>query len=111
MLFTQLRCVGRDALEKFLEMLCNLQEITCLILRNLFGLYLFSHQSCATGTLHLRKHIYPRKSSLNLRQLIFLCYLGMDKKFSGGFCGLLWPDVRNSGAFRRFVVGALFGGF
>ena len=35
----------------------------------------------------------------------------MDKKFFGGFCGLLWPDVRNSGAFRRFVVGALFGGF
>ena len=33
----------------------NLQKITCLILRNLFGLYLFSHQSCATGTLLLRK--------------------------------------------------------
>ena len=35
----------------------------------------------------------------------------MDKKFSGGFFGLLWPDVRNSGVFRRFVVEALFGGF
>ena len=35
--------------------LSNLQKITCLILRNLFGLYLFSHQSCATGTLLLRK--------------------------------------------------------
>ena len=23
----------------------------------------------------------------------------------------MWPDVRNSGAFRRFVVEALFGGF
>ena len=34
--------------------LCNLQKITCIILRNLFGLYLFSHQSCATGTLLLR---------------------------------------------------------
>ena len=33
----------------------NLQKITYLILRNLFGLYLFSHQSCATGTLLLRK--------------------------------------------------------
>ena len=33
----------------------NLQKIICLILRNLFGLYLFSHQSCATGTLLLRK--------------------------------------------------------
>ena len=31
------------------------KKITCLILRNLFGLYLFSHQSCATGTLLLRK--------------------------------------------------------
>ena len=35
----------------------------------------------------------------------------MYKKFSGGFCGLLWPDVRNSGVFRRSVVEALFGGF
>ena len=35
----------------------------------------------------------------------------MYKKFSGGFCGLLWTDARNSGVFRRFVVGALFGGF
>ncbi len=33
----------------------NLQKITCIILRNLFGLDLFSHQSCATGTLLLRK--------------------------------------------------------
>ena len=33
----------------------NLQKITCITLRNLFGLNLFSHQSCATGTLLLRK--------------------------------------------------------
>ena len=52
----------------------NLQKITCIILRNLFGLYL-SHQSCATGTLLLRKKIYPRKYSLNLRQLIFFFML------------------------------------
>ena len=37
------------------DIFSNLQKITCLILRNLFGLYLFSHQSCATGTLLLRK--------------------------------------------------------
>ena len=51
--------------------LSNIQKITCIILRNLFGLDLFSHQSCATGTLLLQKKIYPRKSSLNLKQLIF----------------------------------------
>ena len=33
----------------------NIQKITCIILRNLFGLDLFSHQSCATGTLLLQK--------------------------------------------------------
>ena len=53
--------------------LSNIQKITCIILRNLFGLYLFSHQSCATGTLLLQKKIYPRKSSLNLKQLIISC--------------------------------------
>ena len=53
----------------------TLKKITCIILRNLFGLYLFSHQSCATGTLLLRKQIYPRKSSLNLRQLLLSCYV------------------------------------
>ena len=54
----------------------NLQKITCIILRNLFGLDLFSHQSCATGTLLLqKKKIYPRKSSLNLKQLIFFMFL------------------------------------
>ena len=37
----------------------------------LFGLYLFSHQPYATGTLLLRKQIYPRKSSPNLRSFIF----------------------------------------
>ena len=42
---------------------------------NLFGLYLFSHQSCATGTLLLRKQIYSRKSSLNLRQLVIFMLL------------------------------------
>lgn len=35
----------------------------------------------------------------------------MDKKFSGGFCGLLWTDVRNNGVSIRSVAGALFGGF
>ena len=53
----------------------NIQKITCIILRNLFGLDLFSHQSCATGTLLLQKKIYPRKSSLNLKQLIFFMFL------------------------------------
>ena len=33
----------------------NIHKITCIILRNLFGLDLFSHQSCATGTLLLQK--------------------------------------------------------
>ena len=56
-------------------LLSNIQKITCVILRNLFGLDLFSHQSCATGTLLLQKKIYPRKSSLNLKQLIFSCSL------------------------------------
>ena len=55
----------------------NLQKITCIILRNLFGLYLF--QSCATGTLLLRKKIHPRKYSLNLRQLIFFMLLNRQK--------------------------------
>ena len=59
----------------------NLQKITCIILRNLFGLDLFSHQSCATGTLLLQKKIYPRKSSLNLKQLIFFMFLSV-------ICGL-----------------------
>ena len=34
-----------------------------------------SHQSCVTGTLLLRKKIYPRKYSLNLRQLIIFMFL------------------------------------
>ena len=38
-----------------LTQLSNIQKITCIILRNLFGLDLFSHQSCATGTLLLQK--------------------------------------------------------
>ncbi len=41
---------------------------------NLFGQYLFYHQSCAPGTLYLRKKIYPRKSSLNLRRLIHVTF-------------------------------------
>ena len=56
------------------------KKITCLILRNLFGLYLFSHQSCVTGTLLLRKHIYPLKSSPHLRLVIFSRYLVILKK-------------------------------
>ena len=58
----------------------NIQKITCIILRNLFGLDLFSHQSCATGTLLLKKKIYPRKSSLNLKQLIFFMFLMNNRK-------------------------------
>ena len=41
----------------------------------LFGLAIFSHQSFATGTLLLQKDIYPRKYSLNLRQLNFFMLL------------------------------------
>ena len=67
-------CLIRNFSNVIFLLLINLQKATCIILRNLFGLYLFSHQSCATGTLLLRKQIYPRKSSLNLRQLIS-CYL------------------------------------
>lgn len=33
------------------------------------------HQSCATGTLHLRKQIYPRKYFPNLKQVIFFTLL------------------------------------
>ena len=40
----------------------------------LFGLYSFSHQSCATGTLLLLKEIYPRKSITNLHRVIFYAY-------------------------------------
>lgn len=36
---------------------------------------------------------------------------GCTKSSLEGFRGLLGTDVRNSGVFRRFVVGALFGGF
>ena len=42
-----------------------------VIFARLFGLYSFSHQSCTSSTLHLRKEIYPRKSFTNLYQLIF----------------------------------------
>ena len=44
----------------------------------LFGLAIFSHQSCATGTLLLQKDIYPRKYSLNLRQLNFFMLLNIS---------------------------------
>ena len=37
------------------------------------SIYLF-HQSRATGTLRLRKQIYPQKYSPNLKQVIFLRY-------------------------------------
>ena len=68
-------CSIRNFSNVTFPLLSNLQKVTCIILRNLFGLYLFSHQSCATGTLFLRKQIYPRKSSLNLRQLTILMLL------------------------------------
>ena len=55
--------------------LSNLQKISCIILRNLSGLSLFFHQSCATGTLLLRKKNYPRRYSLNQRQLIIFMFL------------------------------------
>ena len=41
--------------------LWNLQKITCIIFLILFGLYLFSHQSCTSSTLLLPKEIYTRK--------------------------------------------------
>ena len=46
-----------------------------VIFARLFGLYSFSHQSCTSSTLPLRKEIYPRKSFTNLYQLIFSCLL------------------------------------
>ena len=61
--------------QKRVFLLSNIQKITCIILRNLFGLDFFSHQSYATGTLLLQKKIYPRKSSLNLKQLIIFMFL------------------------------------
>ena len=55
----------------------NLQKITCIILRNLFGLYLISHVPPAHS--FFEKKIYPRKYSLNLRQLIFFMLLNRQK--------------------------------
>ena len=68
-------------------LLSNFQKITCIILVNLFGLYSFSHQLCATGTLLFRKEIYPRKYNANLTQLIFFKLLKNKKmsKFSTRF--------------------------
>ena len=71
-------------LDRFQVVFSNLQKITCIILRNLFGLDLFSHQSCATGTLLLQKKIYPRKYSLNLKQLIIFMFLKQFKTASKG---------------------------
>ena len=79
--------------------LSNLQKITCIILRNLFGLDLFSHQSCATGTLLLQKKIYPRKSSLNLKQLIFFMFLKLEL-----FC----ENVRHLATSSIFVMRKAF---
>jgi len=45
-----------------------------LILDCLFGLYVFSHQSCATGTLLLPKDIYPRKYRQFFANLFFNAY-------------------------------------
>ena len=84
----------------------NLQKITCIILRNLFGLYLFSHQSCTSSTLLLRKQIYPRKSSLNLRQLIFFMLLG-----KANIVPLKWVLKRmwrNAPEERRYLVRLLY---
>ena len=44
----------------------NLAIFDCL-----FGLYVFSHQSCATGTLLLPKDIYPRKYRQIFTNLFF----------------------------------------
>ena len=57
------------------QTLSNPQKISCIILRNLFGLY---HQSCATDTLLLRKKIYPRQFSLNLKQRIIFMFLSIS---------------------------------
>ena len=55
--------------------LSNIQKNNQHHLRESFrSIYLF-HQSCATGTLHLRKQIYPRKYSPNLKQVIFFTLL------------------------------------
>ena len=51
-------CLIRKFSNVTFPLLSNLQKVTCIILRNLFGLYLF-----------------PRKSSLNLRQLTILMLL------------------------------------
>ena len=64
-----------------LGLLSNLQKITCLILRNLFGLYLFSHQSCATGTLLLQKEIYLRKYRQIFTNLFFNAYQTVRRIF------------------------------
>ena len=57
------------------QTLSNPQKISCIILRNLFGL---DHQSCATDTLLLRKKIYPRQFSLNLKQRIIFMFLSIS---------------------------------
>ena len=57
-------CVGRDyflTLYPVFLWLRNLQKITCIIFFVLFGLSLFSHQSCTSSTLLLPKEIYTRK--------------------------------------------------
>ena len=41
----------------------------------LFGLYVFSHQSCATGTLLIPKDIHPRKYCQIFTNLFFNAYL------------------------------------
>ena len=90
-------------MESIIDMTCfglnNIQKITCIILRNLFGLDLFSHQSCATGTLLLQKKIYPRKSSLNLKQLIFFMFLKLEL-----FC----ENVRHLATSSIFVMRKAF---
>ena len=48
-----------------------------LIFARLFGLYSFSHQSCTSSTLHLRKEIYPRKSFTNLYELYYSLSAGL----------------------------------
>ena len=65
----------------------------------LFGLYIFSHQSCATGTLLLPKDIYPRKYCQIFTNLFFNAYLivqyvrNSSKKIT---CIILWMSFRPS---------------
>ena len=58
----------------------------------LYGLYFFSHQSCATGTLLLPKEIYPHKSDTKFSSTYSLT-LTFFKRFLNRF---LWKFEKKS---------------